>query len=216
LWQYSKEGWLTLRMQFGPRAEGSLVESPIERTMERLRHEIPELDEEAAEAHIVLSRAYGVYFAALAARYESLGLSVPRFNTLRWLYHADSGHLTISELSAHLEASLPTVMRMVHVLEEDGWIRRWDSETDRRVTLVELTVEGREGFSSVLKEAAEVWREIWSGLDVDEKNTLSRILSRLRANLLARYIGRVSLLPYKLDKMQAQADGRGYSPRTPE
>jgi hypothetical protein len=103
-------------------------------------------------------------------------------------------------------------MRMVRVLEEDGWIRRWDSETGRRVTHVEFTVEGRERFSSVLKEAAEVWREIWSGLDLDEKNTLSRILSRLRANLLARYIGRERLLPYKLDKMQAQVDGRGYSP----
>ena len=61
--------------QFGPRAERSLVESPIELTMERLRHEIPELDEAAAEAHVVLSRAYAVYLAALAARYETLGLS---------------------------------------------------------------------------------------------------------------------------------------------
>jgi DNA-binding MarR family transcriptional regulator len=202
--------------QFGPRAEGSLVESPIELTMERLRREIPELDEAAAEAHIVLSRAYAVYFAALAARYETLGLSVPRFNTLRWLYHADSGRLTISELSAHLEASLPTVMRMVRVLEEDGWIRRADSETDRRVTLVELTFQGRERFSSVLMQAAEVWTEIWFGLDLEEKTALSRILSKLRANLLTRYIGRESLLPYKLDKMQAQGDGSGYSPRVPE
>jgi hypothetical protein len=61
--------------QFGPRAEGSLVESPIELAMERLRREIPEMDEAAAEAHIVLSRAYAVYFAALASRYETLGLS---------------------------------------------------------------------------------------------------------------------------------------------
>jgi hypothetical protein len=95
---------------------GRLSDAVVLRTLERLRSEVADLDPTAIEAHMTLFRAYGVFQAAVATRYEELGLSHARFNMIRWLYHAEDSRLTMTELDARLEASVPNVIRMVQAL----------------------------------------------------------------------------------------------------
>ena len=199
--------------QFTILNDGKLSDATVQKTIEQLRVEIGSLDEPAVEAHLSLFRAYAVCFASLATRYEDLGLSVPRLNTLRWLYLAPDNRLTITELSAHLEASLASVMRMVQALQGEGWVTRLQSEVDRRVTIVELTEAGREKCATVLPEAMAIWSEMWSGLTNAEKATLSHLLAKFRMNLLNRYIGHESLLPYKIEDQERRL---GESPHTPQ
>jgi MarR family transcriptional regulator, 2-MHQ and catechol-resistance regulon repressor len=191
--------------------DGKLNDLTIQKTIEQLRETMP-LNESAVEAHLALFRAYAVCFASLASRYEDLGLSVPRLDTLRWLYLAVENKLTITELSAHLEASLASVMRMVQALETEGWVRRYQSSVDRRVTVVELTDAGRQKCAEVLPQAMAIWSEMWSGLNDGEKATLSHLLAKFRINLLSRYIGHESLLPYKIEDQKRR---HGASPHTP-
>lgn len=202
-----------MAQDFSVLGNGNLSDRTVERSVGQLRKELPKFDELATEAHLIFSRAHAVYLAVLSARYEELGLSVPRMNLLWWLHNAEEAPLTISELSAHLEASLPSVMRLVRVLEEDGWLNSWVSETDRRVTLVKLTEDGKSRFAGVLQRATGIWSDLWSGLDQEEKAILGQLLAKVRFSLLTRFIGHESLLPYK---MQAQQTRRGYSPRTAE
>ena len=70
---------------------------------------------------------------------------------LRWLYQAKENRLTMTELGASLEASMPNVIRMVQSLETQDWVRRVPSEQDRRVMYVELTKEGHERLSNFFR-----------------------------------------------------------------
>ena len=178
---------------------GRLSDAVVLRTLERLRSEVPDLDPTAIEAHMTLFRAYGVFQAAVSTRYEELGLSHSRFNMIRWLYHAEDSRLTMTELGARLEASVPNVIRMVQALENDGWVKRVEGTEDRRVRFVELTEEGRARFSLILPKALQIWEEVWSGMSHEEMEMLSHLLAKLRVSLLSRYLGSDDLLSYRIE-----------------
>jgi DNA-binding MarR family transcriptional regulator len=181
---------------------GRLTDAIVLKTMELLREDVPQLDPTSVEAHMTLFRAYGVFFAAVSSRYEDLGLSHSRFNMLRWLYHAEDQRLSMTELGARLEASVPNVIRMVQALEADGWVRRIEGTEDRRVRFVQLTEEGRERFRLLLPRAVDIWEEVWSGLTGEEMEMLSHLLAKLRVSLLSRYLGSDDLVTYKLEARQ--------------
>ncbi|HEX5367916.1 MAG TPA: MarR family transcriptional regulator [Dehalococcoidia bacterium] len=184
--------------QFTILNDGRLADSVVLKSIESLREDVPQLSESAVECHMMLFRTYAAYFTAISERYEELGLSHARFNMLRWLHHADGNRLTITELGAGLEASVPNVIRLVQALEADGWIRRQQSPSDRRVVFVELTEDGHRRFRELLPRALELWEEVQSGLSNEEQVMLSHLLAKLRMSLLSRYIGR-DLVSYRIE-----------------
>ena len=188
----------TLMQQFTLLDDGRLADSMVLKSLDHLREDVGDFDEHAAECHMMLFRTYAAYLTSMSERYEELGLSHARFNTLRWLYEAADHRLSVSGLGAHLEASVPNVMRLVEALESDGWVVRRQSETDRRVVYVELTPEGHERFRALLPRALQLWEEVQSGLSSDEQVMLSHLLTKLRMSLLSRYIGR-DLVSYRLE-----------------
>jgi DNA-binding MarR family transcriptional regulator len=179
---------------------GKLSDSVVRNTIESLRQDVPALDDTAVESHMMLFRAYAVYFDALSSRYEDLGLSHARFNMIRWLYHAEGNRLSMTELGAYLEASVPNVIRMVDGLQNDAWVARVESETDRRVTYVQLTPEGLARFRDLLPRAVEIWEEVQGGLTREEQAMLGHLLTKLRTSLLSRYMGTDDLLSFRIEK----------------
>jgi DNA-binding MarR family transcriptional regulator len=198
---------MVFMQQFTIRENGHFSDSTVLASIADLREDVPGLDGTAVECHIMLFRTYAAYFTAVSARYEELGLSHARFNMVRWLHHADKHRLTISELGAHLEASVPNVIRMVQALEAEGWVRRIPSESDRRVMNVELTPDGQRRFRALLPRAVKIWEEVQSGLTSEEQAVLSHLLAKLRVSLLARYIGR-DLVTYRLAAKQKRDSAR--------
>ena len=185
--------------QFTILENGKLSDSVVLGSIESLREDVPDLNGTSVEAHMMLFRTYAAYFTAVSSRYEELGLSHSRFNMLRWLHHAQGNRLTMTELGACLEASVPNVIRMVQALENDGWVRRVPSESDRRVMYVELTEDGASRFRALLPDAVRIWEEVQTGLNPEEQAMLSHILTKLRMSLLSRYIGR-DLLAYRIER----------------
>ena len=179
---------------------GKLSDSVVLNSIESLRKDVPDLDETAVESHMTLFRAYAVYFDALSSRYEDLGLSHARFNMIRWLYHAEGNRLSMTELGAYLEASVPNVIRMVEGLQNDSWVSRVESETDRRVTYVQLTPDGLSRFRAMLPRAIEIWEEVQAGLSSEEQAMLSHLLTKLRMSLLSRYMGTGDLLSFRMEQ----------------
>jgi DNA-binding MarR family transcriptional regulator len=187
---------------------GKISDSSVLESINDLQRDVPDLDEIAVEAHMMMFRAYAAYFTMASTLYERLGLSHARFNMLRWLHHAEGRRLTMTELGASLEASIPNVIRMVQALESDGWVRRVQSESDRRVMFVELTDNGFERFRSLLPQAMGIWEELQEGLSSEEQALLSHLLAKLRFSLLSRYIGQ-DLLSYRIEarrRKKRQAD----------
>jgi DNA-binding MarR family transcriptional regulator len=178
---------------------GRLGDANVLRMLDRLRADVPNLDEAAIEAHLMFFRAYGAFYASLGARYEDLGVSISRFKMLLWLYNSGDQERTISELGAVMEASVPNVVRMVQSLEALDWVERIQKPTDKRVTMVRLTPEGLLRFRALLPRALDIWEEVWSGLSDDEMSMLTHLLARLRLSLNSRYIGGQSLVPFKIE-----------------
>jgi len=190
--------------QFTILDNGKLSDSSVLRSIAKLREDVPDLDETAVECHMMIFRTYAAYFTALASRYEELGLSHARFNMLRWLHQAEGNRMTMTELGAHLEASVPNVIRMVQALEADGWLRRVPSEKDRRVMYVELTPEGHGRFRALLPQAIAIWEEVQAGLNAEEQAMLSHLLAKLRVSLFSRYIGR-DLVSFRIEEKRRRA-----------
>ncbi len=188
--------------EFAVAADGRMTDRTVALAIEQYREEVPDADEAAIEAHMTLWRAHNVYAATLTQAYEELGLSIPRFNMLRWLYHSPGNRRSITELGAYLDASAPNVTRMVKALEETKWVRRVSSPGDRRVVLVELTDKGKEDFAALVPKAVDIWGDVWSGLSLSEKETLSHVLAKLRLSLLSRYIGPDGFFPHMLRRQR--------------
>jgi DNA-binding MarR family transcriptional regulator len=61
---------------------------------------------------------------------------------------------SMSDLARHLGVSVPTVSKSIGVLADRGWVERWVDPSDRRHTIVRLTVEGRR-ITAAMKRQTE-------------------------------------------------------------
>jgi DNA-binding MarR family transcriptional regulator len=62
---------------------------------------------------------------------------------------------TLSDLAAHMAVKLPTVSKSVSVLVNEGLVKRWTPEENRRITLHDLTPAGRKKLASFKKKAEQ-------------------------------------------------------------
>jgi DNA-binding MarR family transcriptional regulator len=183
--------------QFSIDKEGRISDSGALASISELSELIPDVDPSALESHMMLFRTHAAYFTVLSSMYEEMGITHSRFNMLRWLLQADGHRLTMSELGARLEASVPNVTRMVVALEAEGWVRKYPSEADRRAVFAELTPEGMHLITALIPKANSVWKELQSGLTSDEQEILSHLLAKLRMSLFSRYLGK-DLIAFRL------------------
>ena len=156
---------------------------------------------------MMLFRTYAAYFTALSSMYEELGITHARFNMLRWLLHAEGHRLTMSELGARLEASVPNVARMVQALEGEGWVRRYQSKEDRRAVYAELTPEGTRLIRALLPKANQLWKELQSGLTREEQEVLSHLLAKLRMSVFSRFHGK-DLVAFRMAEQRQRKNRR--------
>ena len=89
-----------------------------------------------------LARAEGLAAAQIARRLREHALSRTAYNALVTLAAADHP-LEAHQLAEQLFISPGAVTQLVDQLEKQGRIRRRRQSTDRRLSLVELTADGR-------------------------------------------------------------------------
>src|SRR5437660_7744294 len=73
----------------------------------------------------------------LDERLKPMGLSQAKWRTLLHLSVA-SGALTQTEIAARLGIEEPSLVTLLHRLEDDGWVTRKSAAHDRRCKLVHL------------------------------------------------------------------------------
>ena len=83
-------------------------------------------------------------FQKVCDRIQFEGVSRSEFAMLHMIHNKkdERGKLTLSELAAFLEVSLPAVSRMIKTLEDKKYIVKSPSEKDRRISYVSLSSEG--------------------------------------------------------------------------
>jgi DNA-binding MarR family transcriptional regulator len=94
------------------------------------------------------------------------------------------GRQSMAGLAATAAMDLGAASRQVRMLEDQGAVRRSRSADDGRVTLLELTPEGRQMIDRIQAVRVQHLREALGGWSDDDELTLARLMHRLVEDLV--------------------------------
>jgi DNA-binding MarR family transcriptional regulator len=112
--------------------------------------------------------------AALAGH----GLSLAKLSVLWHLVQAGEP-LPLGQLAERQSCVKSNITQLVDRLEAEGLVRRVPDPEDRRSVRAEITQEGRRRYEAGMQAQAEVERELFRGLSLEERVALARVLERL-------------------------------------
>jgi DNA-binding MarR family transcriptional regulator len=104
--------------------------------------------------------------------------TLPRFDVMAALWRRREG-VSMSELSRMLLVSNGNATTVVDRLEQDGFVRRTPSETDRRTIFVGLTPEGVAAFEGYAAGHEVEVNRIFASLTEEELDLLTEVLKRM-------------------------------------
>ena len=104
--------------------------------------------------------------------------TLPRFDVMAALYRRQGG-VTMSELSRMLLVSNGNATTVVDRLENDGLVRRTQSDADRRTVFVALTPCGLAQFETLAAEHEREVTKLFSTVTEADIETLTEILKRM-------------------------------------
>lgn len=110
-----------------------------------------------------------------------VGLHVGQEMVLFELWREDG--LRGGELAERLGVEPPTVTKMLRRIERCGLVSRSQDPEDARSFRVYLTEEGRSLEAPVVRCWERVEEKCLAGMSADERRTLHRLLTKVRANL---------------------------------
>lgn len=116
---------------------------------------------------------------------ERFGLTLPQFDVLAELARFDEP-INMTELSKRLMVSNGNVTGVIDRLVREGLVARSRSPEDRRAHLIALTPEGGSTFRRVAAEHERWVEEALGGLDSDELEALTALLTRTQTLLKKR------------------------------
>jgi DNA-binding MarR family transcriptional regulator len=127
---------------------------------------------------LALMHAAGAAQAAIEAKLEPLGLSLPKLLALHALSLAGES-LPLGQLADRLACVKSNITQLVDRLEADGFVARQADPADRRSRLAVMTAKGREACAAGLRAKAAAERDVLGRLSADESNQLTALLAKL-------------------------------------
>ncbi|WP_462152592.1 MarR family transcriptional regulator [Pseudoalteromonas xiamenensis] len=112
-----------------------------------------------------------------------LGLTHPRWTALLKLQRLGD-HLSTKQLAEALEIELPSLMRTLSQLEEQGLITRQCCTQDKRARIVSLTADGKVLLEKMESEILRVRQHILADLGEQEQAAFAHVLSVIAKNAL--------------------------------
>jgi DNA-binding MarR family transcriptional regulator len=129
-----------------------------------------------------MARAGSLYARRLERALKPRGMDQPHWRVLMILQeHEPASMGLIAELAV---MKLPTVVKLVQRMVEEGYVRTAPRLSDQRVMEVGITPLGRRELVHVKRAAAEVYRAAIEGLEAAEVARLNALLGHLERNLL--------------------------------
>lgn len=107
------------------------------------------------------------------------GLTMPQYNVLRILNGVyPNGHPRCDIISRMIEPA-PDVTRLIDRLLKDKLVERFNSDTDKRLSMTRITEKGIKLLEKVKPEIDALGNFISSALSNTEKKTLSDLLEKI-------------------------------------
>ncbi|HQF41586.1 MAG TPA: hypothetical protein PK073_01650 [Ignavibacteriaceae bacterium] len=136
---------------------------------------------ENLDQEVLLNLLVTSYF--LRSKHEAVmskyGLTMPQYNVLRILNGIyPEGHPRFEIISRMIEPA-PDVTRIIDNLIKDKLVERYNSSTDKRLSMTRITEKGIKLLNQVHPEVKVLGKYISSALTNIEKKTLSEILEKI-------------------------------------
>jgi MarR family transcriptional regulator for hemolysin len=136
------------------------------------------LNEQFGESMFLVTHAWRT---ELDRRLRPLGFSHSRWLLLLHLSRNDG--CTHRELAQSMGIEAATLVKLVDHMEKEGLLKRCTSETDRRVKHLRLSEEGKKVVENIRSYAADLRKEVLSGLSQSEIKTALDVLNNIRGKL---------------------------------
>ena len=169
--------------QFSVDSQGRLHEASVLATRDNLLKVAPDGDPTSLEVEFMLLRTARLITTVRDSQWSKHGLTYSRVALLRVLY-TSNGRLSMGEIAAKMNLGSNGATQLVEGLAQRGLVRRAADDRDKRVVVVELTIEGRELIEKVLPENVARITDAWSPLNEVERQALSHFLAKVRLHLL--------------------------------
>jgi MarR family transcriptional regulator, transcriptional regulator for hemolysin len=114
----------------------------------------------------------------LDERLKPMGLTQAKWRTLLHLSIAP-GPLTQAEIAERLGIEEPSLVTLLHRLENEGWITRRSSLHDRRCKMVLLGQRAQNVISQINAEAETLRHELLENISAAELRTCERVLTQI-------------------------------------
>ena len=118
----------------------------------------------------------------LDAAAEGIGLTPSQLQGLSYLFH--HGESSIGDIAHGLGTTHPAAVKLVERLRKKGLVQRTESKTDRRISLIELTEQGRQLAEDTLSGRTAVLSRALSRMEPSELEGVMRGLESLLAATL--------------------------------
>lgn len=126
----------------------------------------------------LLAQASALISTEFHAVVQASGFSVSEWRILATLM--DSPGMSIGGLAAVALTKQPTATRLLDRMEAKAYVERFAHETDRRITMVRITHQGRTIVTNLIVQAKEHERRVLEPFGLkqaeDLKNTLRKII----------------------------------------
>ena len=121
------------------------------------------------------------FVGALEGKLKGTGVSPAQFMALAHLIAL--GPLSQSELADCLSITPATAVRLIDLMERDGWVTRQTAAEDGRVKRVVPTDEASKVWEEVSKAGRALLDQAYQGVHPAEIEIVKRVLERVRRNL---------------------------------
>jgi DNA-binding MarR family transcriptional regulator len=149
-------------------------------SMSKGRDHVPEA-EHALEQLFRLTMNRKVHTKQSAA----VGADVTRAGYAVLRYVDEAGEPSLGEIARECSMDPAAVGRQVKVLEDDGFVERYATNDDGRVTVVRLTRAGRDVYRRIVEVRLAYMGDVLADWSATDRATLARLVDRLVDDLKA-------------------------------
>jgi DNA-binding MarR family transcriptional regulator len=111
---------------------------------------------------------------------DEYGVTAAQFNVLRILRGGPPQGYSRREISERMIERAPDCTRLIDRLEKQGLVSRKRTQTDRRLSLTQITPAGLALLQRMDEPMLKAQRQIITRLSAREQNSLSQLLEKLR------------------------------------
>ena len=144
----------------------------------------PTGDPLAQEVSLTLIRTFGTLNSLMNDYLAPYSLSRARLHVLNFLARAPEGTMRMREIGSALRVTKAYVTNLIDGLQRDGLVERTSDPQDRRGIQTRITAAGRDRLGKAMPAHLDQLRQLWSGLEEDEKLMLIHLLAKARGQLL--------------------------------